>query len=546
MEAEFERRCEGGGQDPRSIVTISTPPPSSRLSERKLKDKCFRCGNQGHWAQDCRSTTTPTKNASSHPSTPPPDAHHFPVLRCHCGVACTLCVSRRDVSLGRRYYARKCDCGAAKGSWSGPNFYKWCEDVKAPLCRCGAGACTINFLEDSYGNYVKYYTCRIRTGHGSCGFLLFESFPSSLPRSVEIDKGQSISSPQNGEPPHISSCEDECSVPSSSTRNISIHEVETSDFAVGKGHRISCPMSWSDIPSRQKEFQNQMSAAGNSSNGCKALRIMGRCVHGWAGRLAFPPRVLAADPPLQHFFRCILPLFDPIVVSDYANISVGGSSSIIPRAYSNAEVDEESQNALGHDTQLLTVSLGTSSRKRSFSFMQDGVDNPVWKKVGKHLPKDLSLLVSTDPSDHSTIFLTANDTFVDLASPSIEFKHSAGCSTKSNRCVSRVAGTELALQKSCNQQEPTILQNIEPVAQLASHFKETLHQIGELETFLLNIAKDLGQSMRSMQATYQELTKALKLPEAEVEQCMAGTTVDQTCSAGRKRQRMVELPNGSE
>ncbi|XP_039049357.1 uncharacterized protein LOC120190335 [Hibiscus syriacus] len=329
---------------------------------------------------------------------------------------------------------------------------------------------------------------------------------------MEIDKGRSIWSPQNGEPPHSRSCEDQCSVPSSSNRNIVIHEVKTSNSAVDKGHRVSSPMSWSDIRSRQKEFQNQISAAGNSSNGCKALQVMGRCVHGWVGRLAFPPPRVFADPPLPHFFRCQLPLFDPILVSEYTNISVSGSSSIIPHAYSNAEVDEESQNVLRHDTQLLVAPLGTSSRKRSFASMQDGVDNPIWKEVGKHLPKDLSLLVSMESSNHNTIFLTANDTFNALASPLIECEPSAECSMKSNQF---------------NQQEPTIQQNIESVPQLASHFKEMLHQIGELETFLLNVAKDLGQSMRSLQVTHQELTKALKLLDAKVEQCMAGTAVDE-------------------
>ncbi|GMI73384.1 hypothetical protein HRI_001007700 [Hibiscus trionum] len=539
MGAEFERRGEDGGQDPSSVVTVSTPP----LSLRKLKDKCFRCGKQGHWAQNCPSST-PTKKPPSHPSTPPPDVHHFPVLRCHCGVASTLCVSRSETSYGRRYYARNCDCGHTKGSWPGRSFYKWCEDVKAPLCRCGAGACTINFREDSYGNYVKYYTCRIRTGHGSCGFLLFESLPSSLPRSMELDERRSIS--QHGEPPHSRSCEDERSVPSSSNRNIVMHEVETSTSAVGKGHRVSRLMSSSDIRSRQIEFQSRISAAGNSSNGCKALQIMGRCVNGWVGRLAFPPPRALADPPLWHFFRCLLPSFDPILVSEYANISVSESSCIIPQSHSNAEVDEESQNVLGHNTQLLAVPLGTSSRKRSLAFMQGSIENPMWKEVGKYLlSKDLSLLASTEPSDHNTMLLAANDT---LASPLIECEPSAECPMKSNQCISRVAGMELALQNNCNQQEPTIQRNIESVPQVASHFKEMLHQIGELETFLLNIAKDLGQSMRSMQATYQELTKALKLPQAEVEQCMVGTALDEASSssseiyrlAGRKRQKMVE------
>lgn len=103
--------------------------------------------------------------------------------------------------------------------------------------------------------------------------------------------------------------------------------------------------------------------------------------------------------------------------------------------------------------------------------------------------------------------------------------------TKSIRYISRVTGMEL----NCNQQEPTIQNNLEEVGsdylqwfpQVASLFEQMLHQVGELETFLVNITKDLGQSKRSMLAIYQQLTSALKLPQEEVEQRMAGTALDE-------------------
>lgn len=170
------RNGEEEGQSPSSVVTVSTPPqslPSPILSDRKLKDKCFRCGMKGHWAQDC-PFANPTRNASSLP-----DVHHFPVLRCPCGVACTLRVSGSETHYGRRYYAHNCNCGNGPGK----NFYKWCEDVKAPLCKCGAGACTINFHNDTHGNYVKYYTCRIRTVCSS----IFSSFFSLFWRLSGFD-----------------------------------------------------------------------------------------------------------------------------------------------------------------------------------------------------------------------------------------------------------------------------------------------------------------------------------------------------------------------
>ncbi|MBA0822095.1 hypothetical protein Goarm_018911 [Gossypium armourianum] len=494
----FGRNGEEEGQGPSSVVTVSTPPqslPNPTLSDRKLKDKCFRCGMKGHWAQDC-PFANPTRNASSLP-----DVHHFPVLRCPCGVACTLRVSGSESHYGRRYYARNCSCGNGPGN----NFYKWCEDVKAPLCKCGAGACTISFHKDTHGNYVKYYTCRIRTGHGSCGFLMFDSPPNSWPRSR-----RPISSPQRGEPPDMMSHEDECSIPCFSNTNILVHEAGTSDFVVGKGNRVSRLMSWSDVHSRQIEFQNQIFAAGNLRNGCKTRQIMGLRIHGWVGRLAFPPPRILANLPLGHFFCFVFPLFDPILVSQYADISIRGSSSIMPRTSSNGEVDEESQNALRNDTQLLAVPSGTSIRKRSFTAMQ-GVANMMMKGVGKNLQKDCSLLLSMEAAKDGLAFV--------------------GHVTKSIQYMSRVTGMEL----NCNQQEPTIQKNIEEassdylqwVRQVASHFEEMLHQIGELETFLVNITKDLGQSKRTMLAAYQQLTNALKLPQEEVEQRMAGTALDE-------------------
>ncbi|KAA3459061.1 Zinc finger, CCHC-type [Gossypium australe] len=469
------RNGEDEGQSPSSVVTVSTPPqslPSPTLSDRKLKDKCFRCGMKGHWAQDC-PFANPTKNASSLP-----DVHHFPVLRCPCGVAFSLRVSGSETHYGRRYYARNCNCGNGPGK----NFYKWCEDVKAPLCKCGAGACTINFHEDTHGNSVKYYTCRIRTGHGSCGFLQFDSPPNSWPRSR-----RPISSLQHGEPPDMMSDEDECSIPCFSNTNILVHEAETSDFVVGKGNRVSRLMS----------CKSSVLMLG------KTRQIMGLRVHGWVGRLAFPPPRILSDLPLGHFFCCKH-------VSQYADISIRGSSSIMPCTSSNGEVDEESQNALRNDTQLLAVPSGTSIWKRSFTAMQ-GVPNMIVKGVGKNLQKDCCLLLSMEAAKDGLAF--------------------AEHVTKSIQYISSVTGMGL----NCNQQEPTIQKNIKEVGsdylqwvrQVASHFEEMLHQIGELETFLVNITKDLGQSKRSMLAAYQQLTNALKLPQEEVEKRMAGTTLDE-------------------
>ncbi|XVE78399.1 hypothetical protein DITRI_Ditri13aG0142000 [Diplodiscus trichospermus] len=204
------------------------------LSSTKEKDKCFKCGKQGHWAKDCLSST-PTKAASS-----PEDIHQLPVLRCYCGVTCTIRVSHSDANPGRKYYVRNCDC-------DGKSFFQWCDEVTAPMCKCGAGACTINIQRDNEGKDTKYYTCRIGKGHGSCGFLQFDSAPNSQPRSPEKDKLTSISSPQHDEPPDIMTLEDERPIPSSANGDMVVPEAETCDSVMGKGHRVSHLMSRSDV-----------------------------------------------------------------------------------------------------------------------------------------------------------------------------------------------------------------------------------------------------------------------------------------------------------
>ncbi|XP_039027445.1 uncharacterized protein LOC120161250 [Hibiscus syriacus] len=78
------------------------------------------------------------------------------------------------------------------------------------MCECGAGACTVNIRRDDNGKETKYYTCRIRTGHGACGFLLLDTPPSppnSWPRSTKIGKRPPILSPQHCGLPNIKTCQ---------------------------------------------------------------------------------------------------------------------------------------------------------------------------------------------------------------------------------------------------------------------------------------------------------------------------------------------------
>ncbi|PPD69086.1 hypothetical protein GOBAR_DD34036 [Gossypium barbadense] len=263
--------------------------------ETKLKGACFKCKKQGHWAKYCPSNDNPTAK----PSSPPLDTHLIPVLCCHCGVACTIQVSRSDANYGKPYYSRNCTCDNAT---RGRNFYKWCDDVKAPMCSCGAGACTVNNRRDENGKETKYFTCRIRTGHGACGFLQFESPTSSRPRSLEIDERPSTM-------------------------------------------RLRCG-GLSDI------ITHEISVTGNLPNGCSTGFFEFFIYREGSWRIEFSPAQI-----LKEELRQLRYVF-------FASSLL--SSSMMPSVIADAEVDKVSQNALGSGTQPLCDPLGTSSLETSF------------------------------------------------------------------------------------------------------------------------------------------------------------------------------------
>ncbi|OMO99243.1 Zinc finger, CCHC-type [Corchorus olitorius] len=271
------------------VVLLLTPPQKPWASHRRQDDEtpnqtqtqsqkkgaCFICHRQGHWARDCPSNSkTPKSNTQRSLPDQGTDVHSVPVLRCHCGVAYKTAISRSQDNPGRRYYIRECECRGNIETEQGGLFkrYIWYDEhvdnLRAPTCQCGAGACTINFgvgrvKEDgTVMTYNMYYTCRIRMGHGACGFLKFITPPDwSMEKSIQ----PSVLSP-NHEPQNNVTHENECPIP-----NL-------------EGHRF--PRSRSEIHSRQIEFENQMSAAAaDSSDTCigKVL-ISGRCVddvRGW-------------------------------------------------------------------------------------------------------------------------------------------------------------------------------------------------------------------------------------------------------------------------
>ncbi|KAM7280467.1 hypothetical protein ACFE04_007601 [Oxalis oulophora] len=143
-----------------SISTPSTLPLVPSLQLQRADDICFKCKEKGHWSKDC-----PKKKDISNSN-----ISNVPIVYCPCGSGpCKILVSTTHKHPGWKFYT--CPSNPLD---KGCKFFKWCKDVKAPMCRCNAGACSINtWREEDDGPDAGrlYFACRIQKGHGACPFF---------------------------------------------------------------------------------------------------------------------------------------------------------------------------------------------------------------------------------------------------------------------------------------------------------------------------------------------------------------------------------------
>lgn len=254
---------------------FSTPPPPQR------RGNCFKCKEEGHWAIDCPSNS---KSPSRKQSWISGDIN-VPMLRCRCRdrETCLIKTSGTQKNLNRKFYTcpnPKCD------------FFAFCDNYEVIMCPCGAGPCTINLGSGNRSKNNYYYTCRIRSGHGACGFIKFGS--SRHPWNNEFvcvshRKGKAFVA-------HNALSE------SSSIRS---HEYSFDQCLVPVANRplVSGLGSQTQIHLRQIQFLEQIASAGDShflSECSRVVYVLGVRVFGWMGRLVFVPLRSLADPPM-HF-----------------------------------------------------------------------------------------------------------------------------------------------------------------------------------------------------------------------------------------------------
>ncbi|XP_022633478.1 uncharacterized protein LOC106753695 isoform X4 [Vigna radiata var. radiata] len=264
------------------IIPSDCPPHLVKLMQQQ---NCFTCGQIGHWCRYC-----PSKSPNSNSVSPSPN----------------------------------------QVSPLAPN---------AVQCRCGHGACEIKTARTGR----NYYTCPIKSGHGSCGYCVWED-------EIKLLDGISI-------------------VPTKRSRQRTLYDFwegcqnDETDNELGSERRKRMraehcsedPSAVADIPDKEDfmvddddfEFINSLSreiveeeaflslSQLSTTSRFRWRQIMferrissddsfGSCRMGWLGRLLFFHPAQSLNPPTpKPFFCCIFPSFNPIIVPKQRNVSDG-------------------------------------------------------------------------------------------------------------------------------------------------------------------------------------------------------------------------------
>ncbi|KAJ8450435.1 hypothetical protein Cgig2_002120 [Carnegiea gigantea] len=125
----------------------------------------------------------------------------FPSTHCRCGAGlCEIRVAASRDNSGRKYYR----CPGKYDKTCG--FFKWCDKLREdeirksqpefnfPICRCGAGVCTVRVEESGPNAGRKYFACPIKKGDGTCNFKqwLDDSPHSALVIPEDVTTEQNI------------------------------------------------------------------------------------------------------------------------------------------------------------------------------------------------------------------------------------------------------------------------------------------------------------------------------------------------------------------
>ncbi|XP_010028920.2 uncharacterized protein LOC104419088 [Eucalyptus grandis] len=409
-------------------------------SQGMRNDTCFSCKKQGHWTKDC-----PDKSPSKSSQQPP--SADVPVLQCRCGAgACVVRTSHTQQNPDRKFY--KCLERAPDGDGvGGCGFFAWCDEYSAPMCTCGAGRCRISFFEDPPHQGRKYFSCRIKKGHGACDFFQWADFLAenvaskdvatsvvAPPEVMEIestmvDAGEDyevdpLSMMDSGEiqgvicrfsaqERDVRGLESESLTPEGNldTQELTVEDVDLGESTPEQMQLVSCLTSPASL--RQQEYLRRISAAGGMLAGSRdnVDMLRGGIVISWHGRLAFSPRASLAHPSPTRSFCGIF----PSLAVDHMDIS-SIEQSHVPQASMESDIDNQNLRVSVSNSFLAEHVSRTRSEVSRFQSHPELVSNhwsrgkvSVLNQMAKLVQKDIIDLLEKNSLDHAHLEQEARD-----------------------------------------------------------------------------------------------------------------------------------------
>ncbi|XP_028761136.1 uncharacterized protein LOC114719774 isoform X2 [Neltuma alba] len=438
----------------------TSTPYNHRLLQRMQTDKCFRCGQQGHWMRDC-----PINSQNLKCKGPTSENSEIPKIYCRCGHGfCEVRKVTNDRNYGKSYYV----CPIKRGKKC-RGFVGWCDGnvdksdlhpppYKYPTCSCGAGVCR-KVKETSGENAGRYFfACPIEGDHGACNYQLWEDALLGKPNNAPLqpgsqktlhdfwdkeshplnednvnDLGMGAGADSPGKRMRLIGDSELLDGEDDALKKASIEGRHRAELASPPNHHVDFPefeaaedledidmlnsVSWeaieekarstihlstaSGIRALQREFEKQISTNVDS--------FFDPCPMGWLGRLVFfHPTLSLKSPQPGPFFCCVFPSFNAIMVptQEISHDDVSGESNqlVISNPGEHAHLSASCLSEASGNAVSTNVSLSSERKPRSKEQRQ--------KQIVLNALKDLLCeLESMSRLDHESMRKAAYDTF---------------------------------------------------------------------------------------------------------------------------------------
>ncbi|CAK7329740.1 unnamed protein product [Dovyalis caffra] len=528
----------------------STPPPPplsacpSRQWSPKEDDQCFTCKGFGHWAKDCPNKT-PKKSQASSPgssSSPSVQVPDLPVVRCPCGRGnCKVYTASTNKNTGRKFYT----CPGDHRTSDKCEFFKWTDVIaarfKSPMCPCGAGICSLNFVSSSPDRDRWYFACRIKKNHGACQFFQWadfvvnnmlimrvdESKGHSVPRSLFTDHQVLLNNEPCKEDDQSSDIELESAIfesldnsPDSSmaspfrkdeipVRDVVMQDFESCDLVAGTALQVPPSIPKSEILCPESEFSLQISAGGQTT------------------------REEGSTPSFDPVVEVVGDIEGPTLLSDSSSNDEERDIPQDPLPQSLGK-DAEHPNSVFQEPSGIKIVV-----------QKNDISKSALETFGQGL---LDILQSMDPTQHEKMLKVAEATFDALRHLSIDYASFSKAVIEYIHCKSKLSGIEESMGKAFSSEQFLANYNdkktrFDNISQLhveavsayessenrlqslhgeVSRVKNVLLQLEKqsslceaetlrLKSHVAEISEDKSESERSLDAASEKMEEAFKL-----------------------------------